>query len=167
MVLAVMWTLVVAAYGWLNLPRARHIPHDPQFLTRLSSEAASILRGPLASAKPVRGALVWSEDPRSVRMSNGTQLFFPAITTDARAELVAGEYRAVLNAEAAQQRVPYVLEMLALWLAPLVAAGLALRVARRGHDVWRMVPEYVRQRTDYYRENDDHRLHDGTPASPA
>src|SRR5476651_2319759 len=123
MMLAVMWTLVVITYGWLNLPRGRYIPHDPQFLSKLSSQASSILRGPDAKAKPARGALVWSEDPRIVRMSNGARLSFPAITTDARAEFVASEYSQLLNIEAEQQRWPYLLEMLLLWFAPLLAAA--------------------------------------------
>jgi hypothetical protein len=126
MMLAVMWTVVVIAYGWMNLPRAQYMPHDPQFLSQLSNEAASILRANNTRAKPVRGALVWSDDPRMIRMSNGTQLMFPAATTDERAAFVAREYHQLLDAEAGKQRWPYVLELLMLWLAPLLIAALAI-----------------------------------------
>ena len=132
MMLAVMWTLVVVACAWMNLPRAPRMPHDPDYLSKLSAEASQILRGPQVAAKPVRGALVWSEEPRLVRMSNGTRLTFPAITTDERAAIVESEYRELLNLQAEEQRVPYLMEMLALWLAPLLAAGLALRPRRAG-----------------------------------
>lgn len=167
MMLAVMWTLVAFTLAWMNLPRAQQMPHDPGFLSKLSNEAASILRGPDFREKPVRGALVWSEDPRFVRMANGTRLTFPATTTNERVEFVASEYRQLLNVEADRQSVPYLLRWLAIWLAPLVAAGLALRLIGRDHGVWRSVPGHVRQRTGRYREESDNRLHDGAPANAA
>jgi hypothetical protein len=125
MVLAAIWTFAVVASAWLNLPRARHMPHDPDFLSKLSIEASSIMHGPQIAAKPVRGEMVWLDTPRSVRMYNGTRLEFPAITTDERAAFVASEYRQLLIAEAHQQRWPYLLEMLALWLAPLLVVASA------------------------------------------
>ena len=125
-ILAVVWTMLVMIYGWLNLPRAPYIPHEPQFLHRLSNEAASIMRGSDASAKQVRGPIVWSENPRVVRMTNGAALTFPANTTRERAEFVAGEYRQVLKVAANSKTAPYLLEMLAIWLAPLLVTGLAI-----------------------------------------
>lgn len=144
-VLTVMWTVVVITFGWMHLPRAQQVPHHPQFLTKLSTEALSILLVSDAKAEPVRGALVWSQTPMIVRMSNGTRLKFPAPTTDARAALVAGEYRQLLNAEAEEQRGPYLLRLLMIWLAPglLLLAGLALSLFE-----WRFIPDYVRQRTE-------------------
>ena len=132
--LTVMWTLVVITYGWINLPRAHQMSHDPQLLGNLSNAASAIFRGPAEKARPVRGAPVWSEDPRILRMSNGTRLTFPAITTDAQAALVASEYRQLLDVEADRQRGTYLLEMLAIWLASLLLAGLAIRVVRRGYE---------------------------------
>ncbi len=139
--LSVIWTIAVITYGWMNLPRAQQLPHNPQFLSKLSTEALSILFVSDAKAEPARGALVWSQAPMLVRMSNGTQLTFPAPTTDERAALVASEYRQLLNAEADQKRGPYLLEMLAIWLAPglLLFAGLALSLFD-----WRVIPHYVR-----------------------
>ena len=125
--LTVMWTVVVSTYGWMNLPRAQQLPHDPHFLSNLSQEATSILFGSEAQAEPARGTLVWSQAPMLVRMSNGTRLKFPAPTTDERAAIVASEYRQLLNVEAEDQRGPYLLRLLAIWLAPwLLVAGLAL-----------------------------------------
>src|SRR3972149_727452 len=65
--LAVVWTLAVVSYGWMNLPRAQQLPHHPYVLSKLSHEAASILFGREAQAEPVRGALVWSQTPMIVR----------------------------------------------------------------------------------------------------
>jgi hypothetical protein len=135
--LAVIWTAVVFAYGWLNLPRAPHIQHDPQFLSRLSTAATSILQRTEAKAKRVRGAIEWTDTPRFVRMSNGAQLTFPATTTGEQSALVASEYRELLNAEANKQRMPYLLELLAIWLAPallLPGGGLAASLIRRGRE---------------------------------
>jgi hypothetical protein len=127
-VLIVLWTLAVVMSGWAYLPRAQNVAHDPEFLNQLSSEAASILRGSGANLKTARGEPVWSDEPRIVRMPNGAQLKFPSIATDERIELVAGEYRALLDDEAAAQRAQYVILLLAIWLTPifvLLAAGLA------------------------------------------
>ena len=129
MTLTVMWTVVVITYGWINLPRAQQMPHNPHFLSKLSNEAASILFGNDAQAEPARGTLVWSQTPMMVRMSNGTRLTFPAPTTHERAALVASEYRQLLDVEADQQREPYLLEMLAIWLAPcLLLVGELFRI---------------------------------------
>ena len=127
MTLTVMWTIVVSALGWMNLPRAQHMPHHPQFMGKLSDEALSILFGSGVNVEPVRGALVWSQTPMILRMTNGTPLTFPATTTDEQAAFVAGEYRQLLNVTANEQRGTYLLEMLAIWLAPalLLVAGLA------------------------------------------
>jgi hypothetical protein len=138
-ILAVVWTLVVVMSGWINLPRARHIAHDPQFLNKLSIEASSVLRGNVAQAKPARGAIVWSETSRIVRMSNGAALTFPATTTSERAEFVASEYRQLLSVEARTQTLPYLLKMLAIWLAPLVVAGAAISLIGRGYKFARSV----------------------------
>jgi hypothetical protein len=130
-----MWTIVVVTYGWMNLPRAQQMPHNPQFLSKLSNEASSILLGSGAKAEPARGALVWSQTPMIVRMSNGTRLTFPATTTDERAAFVASEYRQLLNVKADEQKGPYLLGMLALWLAPvlLLIAGFAASLIWRGY----------------------------------
>jgi hypothetical protein len=133
MTLTVMWTIVAITYGWMNLPRAQQMPHDPQFLSKLSNEASSILFGRDAGAEPARGALVWSENPRMVRMSNGTRLTFPATATGERVAFVRGEYRQLLDTEADEQRGPYLLKMLAIWLAPLLVAGLVAGLLRRGY----------------------------------
>jgi hypothetical protein len=131
MVLAVVWTLVSITSGWLSLPRAQHIPHNPRFLDKLSYEAAAIMSGRDVTVTHVRGAPQWSEDPRTIRMMNGTRLTFPATATDERVSLVEGEYRQLLSDEADVQRVPYVLQMLVLWLAPLLVAGLAVHLLLR------------------------------------
>jgi hypothetical protein len=131
-----MWTIVAITSGLLNLPQARRMPHDPQFLSKLSTEAASILLGTDAKARPTRGALVWSENPKIVRMSNGTRLTFPATATDERVAFVASEYHQLLNVEADEQRGPYLLEMLAIWFVPcccLLVAGLAVSLIYRGY----------------------------------
>jgi len=143
MTLTVMWTIVVITSGWMNLPRARHMPHDPEFLSKLSNEASSILFGRDARAEPARSALVWSENPRTVRMPNGTRLTFPATTTEERVAFVRGEYRQLLDAEADEQRGPYLLEMLAIWLAPLLVAGLAVNLICRGYKppLSRVIPD--------------------------
>jgi len=59
--------------------------------------------------------------------------------------LVASEYRQLLEVEADEQRGPYLLAMLAIWLAPwvLLVAGLTLSLFE-----WRIIPHYVRQRTE-------------------
>ena len=135
-VLAVTWTLAVFASGWMNLPRAQHMPHDPLFLSKLSVEASTILRGPDVKAKPTRGALVWSEGPKTVRMWNDTPLIFPATTTNERVAFVAGEYGQLLNVEAERQRWPYLLKMLAIWLAPIVlllVGGMVTGLICRGY----------------------------------
>ena len=115
-------------------------------------------RGRDAQAEPARGALVWSQTPMIVRMSNGTRLKFPASTTDERAALVASEYRQLLDVEAGEQRGPYLLAMLAIWLAPwvLLVAGLTLSLFE-----WRIIPRYVRQRTEKAPGEGDNRLNDG------
>ena len=130
---AVIWTAVVFASGWLNLPRERHMPHDPQFLTKLSATATSILQRTDAKVKPVRGAIEWTNTPRFVRMSNGAQLTFPATTTGAQSALVASEYRELPSAEANKQIGPYLLKMLAIWLVPLLVVVLTISLIRRGH----------------------------------
>ena len=94
--------------------------HDPQFLNKLSNEASLILLGGDSKTEPARGALVWSEAPMIVRMSNGTGLTFPATTTAQQAAFVAGEYYQLLDAEASERRGPYVLGMVAVWLLPCV-----------------------------------------------
>ncbi len=164
MALAVVWTLIAAAYGWLNLPRARYIPHDPQFLSGLSSESLAILRGEGAPATPARGA--WSLDPRIVSTPNGTRLAFPSFTTDARAALVVNEYHKLLIAEADQQRIPYLLDVLVVWLVPLLGAGLALRLSRRSGSEWRIIPDSAHQPAASS-AGGDRRLHDETPVNPA
>ncbi len=152
--LAVMWTLAVISYGWMNLPRAQQLPHHPYVLSKLSHEAASILFGRDARAEPVRGALVWSQSPMIVRMSNGTRLKFPAPTTPEQAALVASEYHQLLGVEANAQRAPYLLHMLVIWLAPglLLIAGLAL-----SRFDWRIISQYVRQRTEKVPGHGDNR----------
>ena len=133
MALTVVWTLAAAASAWLDLPRAPNVPHDPEFLNRLSTAASSIMRGPEVAATRERGAFVWSDTPRILRMENGALLEFPAITTDQRAAIVADEYRQLLTVAASDQRWPFLLERLILWLAPLLVAGVAVTQFRRNH----------------------------------
>jgi hypothetical protein len=123
-----MWTFAVTAFGWLQLPRMQDMPHDPDFLSKLSREAVSILSARETKTEPVRGALVWLDGPRVVRMLNGALLTFPAITTDKQVALVENEYRQLLDVEAGNLPGPFVLEMLALWLAPLLVTGLLLHL---------------------------------------
>ena len=165
---AVVWTLVIASYGWLNLPRARYIPHDDQFLHNLSAESLSILRGDAASAQPLRG--LWSVEPRIFRMANGMRLAFPAATTAARAALVADEYNGLLRKEADQLRLAYLLEILVVWFVPIVGMGFALQLAR--HGAWRPAgADATPPARELHAERNDPkpepRLHDGPPASPA
>jgi hypothetical protein len=134
MVLAVIWTIVAMAGGSVNLPRARNMPHDPEFQSKLSNEAVAILLGTNATAKPVAGGLKWFEFPRMVRMSNGAWLTFPTATTDERTAIVTAEYRQLLVAEADRQKSPYFLQLLAIWLVPcacLLVAGLSTHLFMR------------------------------------
>lgn len=134
--LTVIWTIVVITYGWMNLPRAHQMPHNPQFLSKLSNQAASILFASDAQAEPARGALVWSQTSMIVRMSNGTRLTFPATTTGERVALVRGEYSQLLDAEASERSGLYMLGIAAVWLLPcvmLLVAGLATGLIYRGH----------------------------------
>lgn len=116
-VLTAIWTIVVAAWGWINLPRAQHIPHDPEFLNRLSNEAALILNGGESRTKPSRWrALIWSDAPISVPMPNGTRLTFPSTTTNEMVAFVRNEYSKLLEAEAGAQRRSYALGVIITWL---------------------------------------------------
>jgi len=126
MTLAIMWTLATAASAWLDLPRAQMVAHDPEFMDQLTPESTAIVRGTAAAQKPAPGAPLWSDAPRVFRMSNGQQLDFPAITTAERAAIVEREYHDLLQARASGQRWLYLIERVALWLAPLLLAGLAL-----------------------------------------
>jgi hypothetical protein len=153
--LIVVWTLVAFAFAWINLPRAETVPHDPQFLTRLSEDAASILHRADTTSKPRRGALVWSESSRFVRMSNGTDLTLPAYTTRDQAALVASEYHRLLDNEARGRRWSFLLGMLALWLVPCGGLLAVLLAARPLRDVMtpfasrvQVISHYVRQRTE-------------------
>jgi hypothetical protein len=130
MMLGVVWTFIVATSAWLNLPRAQYMPHDPQFASKLSDEAAAILRRADVNEKVARGALIWVASPRIVRMPNGTDLTFPAVTTGGQVALVAGEYVRLLRDAANERRVLYLLEMLALWLAPGLCLLIAVPAAR-------------------------------------
>ncbi|GEM_PF-4413490 len=141
-VLTVVWAIVAATFGWMNLPRAQQMPHNPQFVNKLSNEASLILLGGGSKAESARGALVWSEATVIVRMSNGTGLTFPAITTNERAAFVAGEYNQLLDAEASERRGPYLLGMVAVWFLPcvmLLMVGIAVVWAFRSFH--RAMPE--------------------------
>ena len=132
MSLAIMWTLATAASAWIDLPRAPMIAHDPEFMNQLTPESSAIVRGAAAAQKSAPGEPLWSDAPRVFRMSNGKQLDFPAITTDERAAIVEREYHGLLQARASGQHWLYLLERVALWLAPLLLAGLALGLLRGG-----------------------------------
>ena len=153
--LSALWTFVVFAAGWINLPRAQDVPHDSAFLGQLSDEASSILFPvSVAQEKGARSALVWTQNPRTVRMMNGADLEFPAVTTGGQAALVAAEYRDFLNSKAQEQRWPYLMALLAIWIVPcasLLAAASAIRGNGR-FNYWaglKIVPRYVRQRTEF------------------
>ena len=140
--LTVMWTIVVITYGWINLPRAHQMPHNPQFLSKLSSHAASILFASEAKAEPARGALVWSQTPMIVRMSNGARLTFPATTSGERVALVTGEYSQLLNAEASERRGLYMLGVAVVWLLPcvtLLVVGLVTRSIYANGELFRVM----------------------------
>jgi len=126
---ALLWTAVVAALGWINMPRAQHIPHDPGFLNRLSTEATSILAGDEPPARPSRWGLnLWPETRFMVHMPNGARLAFPQRTSRMRVALVRDEYLGVLQAEATTRAQPYVRGMIIVWLLPcpdLLILGLA------------------------------------------
>lgn len=131
--LAVIWTLAAATCAWIDLPRAPDMPHDPEFLGKLSFEAASIMRGTPAAEIRGPGPAVWSDTPRLMRMSNGAQLTFPATTTNERAAIVAKDYLRLLSVQADDQRLPYLLEWLTVWLTPLLISGFALKVFMTRH----------------------------------
>jgi hypothetical protein len=136
MTLTVMWAIVVIAYGWLNLPRAHQMPHNPHFLSKLSKEASAILLGNDAKADPAGDALVWSPTWMIVRMSNGTRLKFPGTTPEQRVTFVRGEYSHLLDAEASERRGLYMLRLAAVWLLPcvmLLVVGLVIGMLYRGH----------------------------------
>lgn len=138
-VLTVIWAIMVATLGWINLPRAQYIPHNPGFLNRLSDEAALIQIGSESKAKASSwGAPIWSDALISVPMPNGTRLTFPAITTEKNIAMVRDEYSRLLEAEAGAQAGPYVLKMVYIWFLPCpillvlgLAADLICRVYRR------------------------------------
>lgn len=131
MMLGVVWTVIVATSAWLNLPRAQYMPHDPQFASKLSDEASAILRRADVNEKAARGALIWVSSPRIVRMPNGTDLTFPAVTTGGQVALVAGEYARLLRDAANERRVLYLLEMLAIWLVPGLCLLIGVPAARQ------------------------------------
>ena len=60
-------------------------------------------------------------------MSNGAVLTFPVTTTNERVAIVAKEYRQLLSVQADEQRLPYLLERLVVWLMPLLISGFALK----------------------------------------
>lgn len=174
MTLVVLWTVVAFAITWTNLPRAQSVPHEPRFLTQLSGTASSILHRVETTKKPARGALIWSDSPRFVRMSNGTDLTFPANTSSEQATFVANEYRQLLHDEARARRWAYLPEMLALWLLPcggLLAAAMAMRPYRGAvtpsESRAQIIPHYVRQRTEYAAAEGDTVINAGAVASPA
>ena len=135
--LAVIWTLAAAASAWLDMPRVTNIPHEPGFLSQLSREAAAIVQGSASAAEPARGAALWSDTPRLVRMPNGEQLTLPAFTTKQHAAIVETEYRRLLDARAGQQLWPYLLARLAWWLAPMLIVGGLLKIIVEGGKVRR------------------------------
>lgn len=173
MALIVLWTAVAFAFTWTNLPRAQSLPHDPQFLNRLSENSSSILRSVETTKKPVRGALMWSNSPRFVRMSNGADLTFPFSTSGEQVAFVANEYRQLLHEEARGRRWSYLPEMLALWLLPcggLLAAALAARPMQSASAPFRsraqVIPHYVRQRADHTTAEGDTVINARAVASP-
>ena len=136
MTLTVIWTIVVIAYGWMNLPRAQQMPNNPQFLSKLSTEATSILSGTDAQAGPGPDALVWSPGWKVERMSNGARLTFPETTTGERVTFVTGEYSRLLNAEVSERGRLYMLELAAVWVLPcmmLLVVGLVTGLIYREH----------------------------------
>ncbi len=136
-ILGVIWTGVVAIMGWLNLPRAEYIPHNPEFLNRLSNEAAAIIVGSIPKPKPSGGgALIWTDVPLYVSMPNRARLTFPIATTSQEIALVRNEYLKLLQAEAAAQTGPHVWRLILAWLLPLpimVVLGLAAALIRRAY----------------------------------
>lgn len=134
-VLTVVWTIIVATWGWINLPKAQHLPHNPEFLSRLSNEAASILIGSESKAKPSGwGEPIWLDAPISVPMPNRARLTFPSTTNTEGIALVRNEYYTMLEAEADAQTGPYVLRMIFAWLMAhpiLLVLDLAADLIRR------------------------------------
>jgi hypothetical protein len=154
LVLAAAWTLISLGSAWTSLPRAPHMPHDPLYLSKLSSESAAILRHNGAAVAPARGGLVWSEPARVVRMRNGTALTFPPVTSGVQVAFVTDEYHKLLDEQADARRWPYLLGKLALWLLPCGGLWLVALAVQR----WRtatplqplqLIEPTVRQRTDY------------------
>jgi len=173
MLLIVLWTLAAFAFAWINLPRSQSVSHDPQFLTRLSEDAASILRRADTKSKTRHGALVWSESPRFVRMSNGAGLTLPAYSTSEQAALVASEYHRLLDNEARGRRWPFLLGMLALWLvgcggllAVLLAARPLRGVITPSASRVQFISHYVRQRTEKAAPEGDTVIYAGAAANP-
>ena len=121
---------VAAASAWIELPRAKGMPHDPAFIDKLSLQSAQIVRGPAVAEKPAQGEPVWCDMPRVFRMQNGTQLEFPAATNAERVAIVATEYAELLAVQASQQRWPFLLGRLASWLTPMLIAGFTFGVGR-------------------------------------
>jgi hypothetical protein len=129
--LAFLWTFAAAASAWLDLPRATGIPHEAQFIERLSPEAAAILRGPSSAEKLAPGAPLWADTPRVYRMFNGMQLDLPATTTNEQAGIVKREYRDLLEARAAEQRWFYWLERTSVWLGFMLLTGYVVILVHR------------------------------------
>jgi hypothetical protein len=128
--LAVLWSTVVFAYGWMNLPRPQQMPHDPRLVGKLSSQAALILYATDAKAEPVQDAsgLVWLRSSVVVRMANGARLTFPATASATEVSFVSSEYSRLLDAEATERSRAYLLRLAPVWLLPcvlLLCTGLA------------------------------------------
>lgn len=142
-VLTVVWTIVVATLGWINLPRAQHIPHNPEYLNRLPNEAALILIGSESRPRPSRwGTPIWSDASITVPMPNGARLIFPSTTTNQRIVFVRNEYRKLLEAEASVQRRTYTLEMIMTWLLP---CPILLVLCSAADVIWRVSQSAARK----------------------
>jgi hypothetical protein len=63
-------------------------------------------------------------------MANGADLTFPAVTTGGQVALVANEYSQLLIDAANERRVVYLLEMLAIWLLPVLCLLVAAPAVR-------------------------------------
>lgn len=132
--LAVTWTIVMSVLGWIYLPRAEHIPHNPEFLNQLSPEASLIFHGAESQDSPASpDELTWTDAQITVRMPNGTRLAVPENASSKQIAVLENDYYRVLETEASAQRVPYVVGMLVEWLLPfpvLLILGSAVDFCR-------------------------------------
>jgi hypothetical protein len=116
------------------------MPHDPDFLKKLSDQALLILAGiPSPDALPEALREATEKDRFVAHMANGVKLEFPVGTTEDKVALVTSEYQALLEAQLSQRRPAYLFKAVCIAVIPsisvliggLVVAGWVMRGFRQ------------------------------------